>query len=54
MANNYQLAALRGDDGPLDKLRQEADRHWRAAHESHLRSVEDEEKAENAKKSSSG
>ena len=54
MANNYQLAAMRGDDGPPDKLQQEADRHWRAAHESHLRFVEDEAKAENAKKSSSG
>jgi hypothetical protein len=51
-ANSYQLAAIGGYDGPPDKLQQEADRHWQAAQDSHLRSVEDEAQAEKAKSSS--
>jgi hypothetical protein len=53
-ANSYQRAAMQGDDGPPNKLQAEADRHWQAAHDSHLRGVEDEAKAQNAKNSSSG
>lgn len=53
-ANSYQLAAMRGADGSPDRLQDEADRHWQAAQESRLRSVEDEAKAKDPKKSSSG
>jgi hypothetical protein len=53
-ANSYQLAAMRGDDRSPSRLQQEADRHWQAAHDSHLRFAEDEAKAEDTKNSSSG
>jgi hypothetical protein len=45
MANDYQRAAMRGDDGPPEQLQAKADRHWQAAHDSHLRGREDEAKA---------
>lgn len=53
-ANSYQLAAMRGDDGPPQMLQHKADEHWQAAQDSRLQSIEDEEKAQNSKKSSSG
>jgi hypothetical protein len=54
LANSYQRAAMRGDDGPPQALQRKADEHWQAAHDSHLRSVEDHAKAQDPKKSSSG
>jgi len=54
MANSYQQAAMRGDDGPPQALQQKADEHWQAAHDSHMRSFEDQVKAEDPKKSSLG
>ena len=53
-ANSYQQAAMRGDDGSPHLLQAKADEHWQAAHESHLRYVEDEAKAQDPEKSSSG
>ncbi|MBV8785175.1 MAG: hypothetical protein JOZ00_00620 [Mycobacterium sp.] len=52
-ANSYQQAAMHGDDGPLHTLQEKADRHWQAAHDSHLRFAQDEAKARDPKKSSS-
>ncbi len=54
VANNYQRAAIRGADGPAEELQDKADRHWQAAHDSHLRLVEDEARAQNAENSSAG
>jgi t-SNARE complex subunit (syntaxin) len=53
-ADSYQRAALQGFDGSPEELQRKADQHWQAAHESHLRGIEDEAQAENPKKSSSG
>ncbi|MCV7096097.1 hypothetical protein [Mycobacterium kubicae] len=51
-ANTYQRVAMDREDAP--ELQDEADQHWQAAHESHLRSLEDEAQAINPEKSSSG
>jgi hypothetical protein len=32
-------AAIEGDEGPPHQLQEKADRHWQAAHDSHLRFV---------------
>jgi hypothetical protein len=48
LANDYQRAAMRAHDGAPDRLQERADRHWQAAHDSHLRSVEDEVQARKA------
>ena len=45
---------MRGDERSPQLLQQKADEHWQAAHESHLRFVEDEAKAQDPTKSSSG
>jgi glycerophosphoryl diester phosphodiesterase len=52
-ANSYQQAAMHGDDGAPHTLQEKADRHWQAAHDSHLRFAQDEAKAQDPKKSSS-
>jgi hypothetical protein len=56
-ANHYQEAAMRfslqGVDHP-DQLQDEADQHWQAAHDSRLRSIDQQEQADNPEKSSSG
>jgi hypothetical protein len=54
VANNYQRPAIRGADGPAEELQDKADRHWQAAHDSHLRFVEDEARAQSAENSSAG
>ena len=52
-ANSYQRAAMHGDDGAPHKLQEKADRHWQAAHDSHLRFAQDEANAQDPNKSSS-
>ncbi|OBJ53130.1 hypothetical protein A9W95_18875 [Mycobacterium sp. 1423905.2] len=52
-ANTFQSAALHGVDDPAH-LQEVADRHWEAAQESHLKSLEDQAKADDPGKSSSG
>ena len=48
-------AAIEGDEGPPHhQLQEKADRHWQAAHDSHLRFVEDKAKADDAENSSWG
>ena len=48
-ANTYQRAAMQGPDSSA-WLQNAADQHWQAAHDSHLEAVEDQARAENAKK----
>jgi hypothetical protein len=47
-------AAIEGDEGPPHQLQEKADRHWQAAHDSHLRFVEDKARADDAENSSWG
>ena len=52
-ANAYQRAAVEGLRDHAEELQAEADKHWQAAQEDHLRSIEEQAQADDPGQSSS-